>query len=633
MRKDHQKNRAILITKIGLACVLIVSAILLPSCGNVITIESPFVTDAGTSGKSVKAGDENVNVYFQNTESMAGFIGQQEDGKTDKITKFKDKLCGVNQVMEAIEAANHRIFGKKESKYYRLGGDYSSAYTEDQELEWQQTDDYDFYKSVDAYTVGLSKGKLESDGLIAMLFDKSAKVRFNYSDFNIIVTSLTEQKARYIEVADYLYKNIVSKDGYSVVVLAVKAGFYGKYSVVNVNGGRNDGKNEIVSEFTSDCMYPAFFVIMSGRTEKVTSYADVMAENLENFGMPYLDGDSFNSSKSACFTRVDVLTESGVMPTEVDYSLTAVPEKIEESDERRVRKVKNPEYDDNNKVISSVLKETLSGREANDARDVAIEDNDKTINMILSDAQEYFGRVDDTPNMFCLESKNIINGGNCNGKFMAALSVPLNIGDVRYANPDAIKKAIRDGQKSLSVDLKKIVIKAYGKLSYKDAEGNRVSETGWYKLSEDSIRALYDRLQLDVLISLDETYTEGVAFSLKVLLNDKNAIKSILKKADNFEISGLDSDSGVNFGLDGSKPVAITIPVDLLSKNGNTYSDPVPDWIRDRDTTKIASTLAERVRYNMGISRFYGALVDYNNTGANDDLEHITDVNLAVVLR
>ena len=614
MRKDHQRNRAILITKIGLACVLIVSAILLPSCEDVTTIESPFVTDAGTSGKNVKAGDENVNVYFQNTESMAGFIGQQEDGKTDKITKFKDKLCGVNQVMEAIEAANHRIFGKKESKYYRLGGDYSSAYAEDQELEWQQTDDYDFYKSVDAYTVGLSKGKLESDGSIAMLFDKSAKVRFNYSDFNIIVTSLTEQKARYIEVADYLYKNIVSKDGYSVVILAVKAGFYGKYSVVNVNGGRNDGTNEIVSEFTKECVYPAFFVIMSGKTEKVTSYTDVMTENLENFGMPYLDGDSFNSSKSACFTRVDILTESGVMPTEIDYSLTAAPDE-----------------DDNNKLISSVVKKFPIGIEIDDAANSAIEDNDKTINLILRDPQEYFGRVDGAPSMFCFKSVDKIKD-KCDRKYMATLSVPLNIGDVRYANPDAIKKAIRDGQKSFSVDLKKIVIKVYGTITYKGAEGNDVSETGWYKLSEDSIRALYDKHQLDLFISLDETYTEGVAFSLKVLLSDKNSIKTILKKVENFEFPGLGPDSGVSFSRSDSKPFAITIPVDLLSKNGNTYSDPVPDWIRDRDTTKIASTLAERVRYNMGISRFYGALVDYNNTDANDDLEHITDVNLAVVL-
>ena len=214
MLKNHQQNRAKLIARISLACALLVSVSLLPSCGSMITIESPFQTEDATSEENAKTGNENVNVYFQNTESMAGFIGHQEDGNTDKIAKFKDKLCGVNHVMEAIEAANHRIFGKSSCKYYRLGGDNSSAYTEDQELEWQQTDDYDFYKNIDAYTVGLSKGKLESDGSIAMLFDKSAKVRFNYSDFNIIVTSLTEQKARYTEVADYLYKNIVSKDGY-----------------------------------------------------------------------------------------------------------------------------------------------------------------------------------------------------------------------------------------------------------------------------------------------------------------------------------------------------------------------------------------------------------------------------------
>lgn len=219
------------------------------------------------------ANDYKVNFYFDSTVSMAGYIGM-----LDRVSRpLSDGGQKFNLLMNAFRDTNQKF---KSKAFYKIGLVGKSPSWVENSAGFADCKTPDFYAYGDEYNSLNNVGPLN-----LLFFEENSK--FNYDDVNIISSDLAEQNVKLNDIAGVLTREVLSKPGYTVYLLAVTMPFSGKASYTHPNTGALDGDVIDVSN------RPLYF-IMTGPSKAVEYY---YAQFCNDFGRQYQEGTDFFVAK------------------------------------------------------------------------------------------------------------------------------------------------------------------------------------------------------------------------------------------------------------------------------------------------------------------------------------------------
>ncbi len=232
---------------------------------------SELIAQHGELDDDKKAVDDyNVNFYFDSTVSMAGYAGIE--GNTVHPVGEKFTL-----LMNAFRDTN-RMFNS--NTFYKIGIEAGSPSWVENAAGFADCRTHDFYAYGDEYN------SLNSIGPLSLLFYQNNS-KFNYDDVNIISSDLAEQNVNLTSLAEVLQKNVLSKPGYTVYLLAVKMPFSGLASYTDPNS------NALTSAVIDTQDRPLYF-ILTGPSSAVDYY---YTQFCNDFGRHYTEGKDFFVSK------------------------------------------------------------------------------------------------------------------------------------------------------------------------------------------------------------------------------------------------------------------------------------------------------------------------------------------------
>ena len=232
---------------------------------------SDLIEQHGDLDDDKKAVDDyNVNFYFDSTVSMAGYAGIA--GNT--INPVGDKFT---LLMNAFRDTN-RMFNS--NTFYKIGIEGGSPSWVENSAGFADCRTAGFYAYGDEYN------SLNSVGPLSLLFFQNNS-KFNPDEVNIISSDLAEQNVNLTNLAEKLQKNVLSKPGYTVYLLAMKMPFSGLASYTNPNS------NALESQVIDVQDRPLYFII-TGPSKAVEFY---YTEFCNNYGRFYKEGTDFFVSK------------------------------------------------------------------------------------------------------------------------------------------------------------------------------------------------------------------------------------------------------------------------------------------------------------------------------------------------
>lgn len=212
-------------------------------------------------------GINDVNLYYDNTQSMYGFVQSNPNNQTPK-----------NFVI-ATDALYDIVTAYQESNFLKLGITEGNPY-----LKWLKIpDDKGFqtgYKTKDfyTYTAGVFEG---STGPLQLLFSDNTDI--NFDAINIFITDMAEQNLQNSDLARMLNKVTAERPGYSVCMYAINSYFFGTASIP-VAGVVDASGNLVFNDIPYDGMRP-YYCIMVGPTEELANLASNYTEYLESKGL------------------------------------------------------------------------------------------------------------------------------------------------------------------------------------------------------------------------------------------------------------------------------------------------------------------------------------------------------------
>lgn len=232
---------------------------------------SDLIAQHGELDDDKKAVDDyNVNFYFDSTVSMAGYAGISGNTVTPVGEKF-------TLLMNAFRDTN-RMFNS--NTFYKIGIEGGSPSWVENAAGFADCRTAGFYAYGDEYN------SLNSIGPLSLLFFQNNS-KFNSDEVNIISSDLAEQNVNLTNLAEKLQKNVLSKPGYTVYLLAMKMPFAGLASYTNPNS------NALESQVINTQDRPLYFII-TGPSKAVEYY---YTEFCNNYGRYYKEGEDFFVSK------------------------------------------------------------------------------------------------------------------------------------------------------------------------------------------------------------------------------------------------------------------------------------------------------------------------------------------------
>ncbi|MGL4607614.1 MAG: hypothetical protein ACRCU3_09145 [Eubacteriaceae bacterium] len=208
-----------------------------------------------------------VNLYYDNTQSMYGFVQNNPNNQTPK------------NFIIATDALYDTMAGYQNANFYKLGITADSPF-----LKWLKIPDNKMfqsgYKTKDFYT--FSEGIFEgSKGPLQLLFENSTEI--NFDDINVFITDLAEQNLQNNDLARMLNKVNLEREGYSTCVFAINSYFYGTASVPT-QGVVDAAGNLAFNDFEYDGMR-TYYCVMTGPTEELANLGKNFASSLQGKGL------------------------------------------------------------------------------------------------------------------------------------------------------------------------------------------------------------------------------------------------------------------------------------------------------------------------------------------------------------
>jgi hypothetical protein len=281
--------------KLLLILSITILAINCTSCGQGISVPnykaplSPLV-DRVEIDQAVETPIVKANIYFDNTQSMFGYVTRGE---------VSNYVVTVNSLLDLIE-------GLADYSLYALRPDERNI------LVWQDigpVGSFNYYVR-DFYTYwGVFERR--GDGPLQLLFAEDAEV-VDFDDINIFITDLGEQNMRNIVLARRLNNIILERDNYAILLYCIQSQFSGMAAVPlhGVVSPTGESLTMAVDNNFSDIR--PFYMLLTGPTEEIIKLSGDIAASLDSAGL----------SESLDYFRSIILPNRGIQRTEIDKLVT-----------------------------------------------------------------------------------------------------------------------------------------------------------------------------------------------------------------------------------------------------------------------------------------------------------------------
>ncbi len=221
---------------------------------------------------SVAVGTTKANLYFDNTQSMYGYICNNIESSsmfTISCRDLADVIKGYNDyTINALFPNDKNI------------------------LKWESIDAYRFngFTEKDFYTYkGIFNEKNGEYGPLQTLLDSNT-TPVNFDELNVFITDLAEQELNNKRLAEKINDIVLEKENHSVALYCITSMYSGKASVP-ISGVTEDGKADMLTQKYEG--ERPFYCLIVGPTIEVVSLCDEFDETLKSSGLA--EGSDFNS--------------------------------------------------------------------------------------------------------------------------------------------------------------------------------------------------------------------------------------------------------------------------------------------------------------------------------------------------
>ncbi len=218
------------------------------------------------------SGTEKVNLYFDNTKSMHGFVC----AGSGKSSTFSIVLEETINMMEAYENSNIKVLklNKTSNLLYWDNNDKKIITPVEFKNGFRQKDFYTYYGEFDN-----SNGDY---GPLQMLFKDDSIV--NFDELNIFITDLAEQELNNAELAKKINDIVQSREDQSVALYRISSNFSG-YVAVPIPMDTNSGGMMRMLDNSNFNSKRSFYCLIIGPTIEVVGLCKDMDNCLESLGL------------------------------------------------------------------------------------------------------------------------------------------------------------------------------------------------------------------------------------------------------------------------------------------------------------------------------------------------------------
>lgn len=234
----------------------------------------------------IPAGSTKANLYYDNTQSMYGYICNDTTMKSN----FTIVCQNLSDVVKGYNDFSINALCSNKEKVLTNG-----AYA----LEWKDIGASGFsrFKQKEFYTFWeTSKGSFDRDngqyGPLQILFDSST-TPVNFDELNLFITDLAEQELNNKLLAERINDIVLERDDHSVAIYCIKSNFNG-YASVPASGITDGGKVEMINNNNFKGERP-FYCVIVGPTIEVVSICDSLTDTFKDSGL--IENQDFFSAK------------------------------------------------------------------------------------------------------------------------------------------------------------------------------------------------------------------------------------------------------------------------------------------------------------------------------------------------
>ena len=296
--------------KISVILVLVMLLLTFTACGKnkgdgMQIHESVTNLEQKLSEVNSQPGTVKANLYFDNTQSMHGYVCDGYSGKSifDIVCQdIIDVLRGYNDyTLNALRADDKKV------------------------LQWKKMSVGEFsYTAKDFYTYTGSFAK-KTDGPLSTLFEDE-KTPVNFDELNLFITDLAEQNLNNKDLAIIINDIVLNKSDHSVVLFCIDSMFTGT-AYAPESGVVTDSAVDM-REVNYNGERP-FYCLVVGPTIEVIAMRDALKGSIDGSGL--IEGEDYNIAT--------VLSKRGIQYSSIENAEYAVfndycsdPEKNEEND-------------------------------------------------------------------------------------------------------------------------------------------------------------------------------------------------------------------------------------------------------------------------------------------------------------
>lgn len=259
------------------------------------TSEYELVETLAKNSEKEKIGTTKANLYFDNTQSMYGYICND--------TNLKSNFTIVCQDLANI------------IKGYNNFSISTLCPNEEELLKWEEigASGFEQFKKRDFYTFWNTSHKGSFDrangqnGPLQTLFNDSA-TPVNFDELNVFITDLAEQELNNKLLAEKINDIVLEREDHSVALYCIKSNFSG-YASVPASGITDNGTVEMINNDNFNGVRP-FYCIIVGPTMDVTSMCNSLDETLTSSGL----------TENSDFFSAKILSKRGLQYTPITKS-------------------------------------------------------------------------------------------------------------------------------------------------------------------------------------------------------------------------------------------------------------------------------------------------------------------------
>lgn len=279
---------------IAVLSLFLVLTCLMTGCGNYSPVPHEAEQDLIESLNKISdpPGATKANLYFDNTQSMYGYICNDTNLKSN-FTIACQELANIIKGYNSFSMNALCPNGAGLLKWKDIG---ASGFE-----QFKKRDFYTFWNTSHKGNFDRANGQY---GPLQTLFNDPA-TPVNFDELNIFVTDLAEQELNNKLLAEKINDVVLERDDHSVALYCIKSNFSG-YASVPASGVTSGGNVEMVSNDNFNGVRP-FYCIIVGPTIEVVSMCDSLDETLTDSGL----------AKNSDYFSAKVLSKRGLKYTPI----------------------------------------------------------------------------------------------------------------------------------------------------------------------------------------------------------------------------------------------------------------------------------------------------------------------------